>query len=66
MWVSKEQLQIVKYRKALNKALIDNQIINIDIENGFNKSQIKKDIKIFYKRLKQIKESLIIIRRQMV
>lgn len=66
MWVRKEQLQMIKYRKLLNKVLIDNEVIKLDIESDLSKRELKNDIKLFYKRLKQIKESLIIIRRQML
>lgn len=65
MAVKQEQLEYFKFRKSLNKALRDNEIIKVDYEYDLGKDDVIEDTKLFLKHLNEIKESLKSIREMM-
>ena len=65
MAVKSEQLEYLKFRKSLNKALRDNELVKVDYEYDLGKKDVMEDTKMFLQHLVEIEESLRNIREMM-
>ena len=65
MAVKSEQIEYLKFRKSLDKALRDNELIKVDYEYDLGKKDVRDDTKSLLNHLAKIEESLRNIREMM-
>ena len=65
MAVTSEQIEYLKFRKSLDKALRDNELIKVDYEYDLGKKDVRDDTKSLLNHLAKIEESLRNIREMM-
>lgn len=65
MAVKSEQIEYLKFRKSLDKALRDNELINVDYEYDLGKKDVMDDTQSLLNHLVKIEESLRNIRGMM-
>lgn len=65
MAVKDEQVEFLKFRKALDKALRDNDVIEVDYEYDLGRNDVLDDTKDLLQHLQEMEASLISIRRMM-
>lgn len=65
MAVKSEQLEYMKFRKALDKALRHQELIKIDYEYDLGKKDVKEDATMLLKNLLDVEEALVNIREMM-
>ena len=65
MAVKSEQLEYLKFRKSLNKALRDNELVKVDYEYDLGKKDVMEDTKMLLQHMIEIEESLRNIREMM-
>ena len=65
MAVKSEQIEYLKFRKALDKALRDNELLKVDYEYDLGKQDVMDDSKKLLDDLVEIEDSLVSIREMM-
>ena len=65
MAVKSEQIEYLKFRKSLDKALRDNEIVKVDYEYDLGKKDVMDDTKSLLNHLVEIEELLVRIREMM-
>lgn len=65
MAVKSEQIEYLKFRKLLDKALRDNELIKVDYEYDLGKRDVMDDTKSLLNHLVEIEKSLRNIREMM-
>ena len=65
MAVKSEQIEYLKFRKSLDKALRDNELIKVDYAYDLGKKDVMDDTKSLLNHLAKIEESLRNIREMM-
>ena len=62
MAVKSEQIEYLKFRKSLDKALRDNELVKVDYEYDLGKKDVMDDTKSLLNHLVEIEELLVRIR----
>ena len=65
MTVKSEQIEYLKFRKSLDKALRDNELVKVDYEYDLGKKDVMDDTKSLLNHLVEIEELLVRIREMM-
>ena len=65
MAVKPEQSEYLKFRKSLDKALRDNELLKVDYKYDLGKKEVMEDSKLLLKHLEEINASLRNIREMM-
>ena len=65
MAVKSEQIEYLKFRKLLDKALRDNELVKVDYEYDLGKKDVMDDTKSLLNHLVEIEELLVRIREMM-
>ena len=65
MAVKSEQIEYLKFRKSLDKALRDNELVKVDYEYDLGKKDVMDDTKSLLNHLVEIEELLVRIREMM-
>ena len=59
MAVKSEQIEYLKFRKSLDKALRDNELVKVDYEYDLGKKDVMDDTKSLLNHLVEIEELLV-------
>ena len=65
MAVKEEQIEFLKFRKSLDKALRDNELLKVDYQYDLGKKDVVDDSKSLLNHLCEIDELLVRIREAM-
>jgi hypothetical protein len=65
MAVKEEQIEFLKFRKSLDKALRDNEVLKVDYEYDLGKDDVLDDSKLLLKHLEEVEKTLLNIREMM-
>ena len=65
MAVKSKQIEYLKFRKSLDKALRDNELVKVDYEYDLGKKDVMDDTKSLLNHLVEIEELLVRIREMM-
>lgn len=65
MAVKSEQIEYLRFRKSLDKALRDNELLKVDYEYDLGKQDVMEDSKKLLDDLVEIEDSLVSIREMM-
>ena len=65
MAVKAEQTEFLKFRKALDKALRDHEVILVDYEYDLGKKDVLDDTKLLLRHLEEARNALAEIREMM-
>lgn len=65
MAVKEEQIEFLKFRKSLDKALRDNELLKVDYQYDLGKKDVLDDSKSLMKHLEEVEKTLLNIREMM-
>jgi hypothetical protein len=65
MAIKEEQIEFLKFRKSLDKALRDNEVLKVDYEYDLGKNDVLDDSKSLMKHLEEVEKTLLNIREMM-
>ena len=65
MAVKSEQVEFLNFRKSLDKALRDNELLKVDFKYDLGKKDVLEDSKLLLRHLEEIKTSLKKLREMM-